>query len=576
MSRTRRSRSKSAAPSSAAPQSSALAWPKVVTLVLAVICLLGLFSTRIGDTDFWWHLKTGEFITQNHSLPFPDPFAYTSSAAPAYAGEQQVRRFNLTHEWLSQVLMFAVYEIGGFGGIIAARALLLAAICALAGLLAARLSASFYVGVAAAFATASVLVSFTADRPGVITFLGVAGFITLLETRRYWWALPPLALLWANCHGGFFLGWLVLLAYAVEFRSNRRFWLIAGCTIAASAINPNGLAVLSILAAYRRSPMTANLMEWQPTSLWAAPYSFDLLLYAAALVLLLSWRKVRVAHWILFVAFAALSLSAFRNTPLIGFFAPVLIAAYFPFRFRVPHSLTFAAPIAAAVGAIAILARGMPQPLVATWALPAGAAQFLLDHQIAAPMFNTYEDGGYLIWRVWPQERVFIDGRALSETVYQDYRQILFNPGSASDQVAGVRARLLDRYGIQVVVMNTMDWVSGAMYPLALALANPATPDWDLVYDDPQAIVFLRHAPPATPPLSNKLGRVLRHLDRECETYIANSPDTPGCAATLSAYWLNNQAWDAARRMLTLYLSHAQKPDPRAVQALRDLDAAGH
>ena len=52
----------------------------------------------------------------------------------------------------------------------------------------------------------------------------------------------------------------------------------------------------------------------------------------------------------------------------------------------------------------------------AEWRFPAGAAQFLRDHRIAAPLFNTYEYGGYLIWR---GQRVFIDGRALSERSFR-------------------------------------------------------------------------------------------------------------------------------------------------------------
>src|SRR4029077_4146611 len=137
-----------------------------------------------------------------------------------------------------------------------------------------------------------------------------------------------------------------------------------------------------------------------------------------------------------------------------------------------------------------------------------------------------YEQGGYLIWRLWPQQRVFIDGRSLSETVYRDYNQILINAGSFADQVSGPREELLNRYGVQVVVMNTMDYVSGALYPLAIALANPISTEWELVYDDSQAVIFLRRPPPGIPVLSNKFGRVLRHLDRECTAYIENSPDT--------------------------------------------------
>jgi len=560
-------------------------WLRVGVLLLTAACLLGAFSTEIADTDFWWHLKTGQYLAERHSLPVPDPFAYTTSNPPAYPGEEQVRHFNLTHEWLSQLLMYAVYRVSGFPGIILTRAALLAALCALAGLLAARLSGKFYAGIAAACAAAPVLVEFTADRPGVVSFLGVAIFVILLELRRGWWALPPLALLWANCHGGFPLGWVVLAIYCAErlvppriaprLPDRRRLWLIAAIAVAVSGINPNGFRVVTTFFAYRRSPMTANLIEWQPPRLWGQPYAYDILLYAAALVLILSWRKVRPAHWLLFGVFAAASLAAFRNTPLIGFLAPVLIAAYFPFRMRVPAMLEWAPPLAAAAALAAGLAHGrFFQLRVAEWTLPAGAADYLLEHHITGPIFNTYEQGGYLIWRLWPQHRVFIDGRSLSETVYRDYQQILNNPGSASDAIAGPREQLLNRYGVQAVVMNTMDYVSGAMYPLALALANPRGVEWQMVYDDAQAVVFLRRPPLSAPVLSNKLGRLLRHMGNECQSYIENSPDYPLCARTLARYWLQYRVKDEAGRFLRLYLAHAPSRDSEAEQMLRDLDAS--
>src|SRR3954453_6975832 len=81
-------------------------WYGRVLLEVAAILLMALFSGEISDTDFWWHLKTGEYMSQTHRLPDPDPFAYTTATATdAYAGEATVRHFNLTHEWLSQVLM---------------------------------------------------------------------------------------------------------------------------------------------------------------------------------------------------------------------------------------------------------------------------------------------------------------------------------------------------------------------------------------------------------------------------------------------------------------------------------------
>ncbi len=551
-------------------------WLLYTSLVLSAICLLGLFSSEIADTDFWWHLRTGQFIVERHSLPVPDPFAYTTALQkPAYPGEEQIRHFNLTHEWLSQALMYAVYAIGGFPAIGLFRAAMLAAVCGLSGFLAWRMSGNVYVGIAAAFATASVAIEFRADRPTLVTFLFVPLFVTILEVRRGLWVLAPLSLLWANCHGGFFMGWVVLLAYCVGsiFEKDRlNVWLVSICSIAVSGLNPNGFGVVSTLFGYRRSEMQANLIEWHAPYLWGPPYAFDILLYASALALLVNWRKVRLAHWLLYAAFAGASLLAFRNLLLIGFLAPVLIAAYF--RPRLPKfNLAWAVPVVLLVGIAVGIGRGsFFQPHVAGWKIPAGAADYLAASHVTAPMFNTYEEGGYLVWKLWPQERVFTDGRALSESVNRDYKQILYNIGSAVDQVTGPRAELLDRYGVQVVVMNTLEYVSGVVYPLALALGRPENADWQLVFDDAQALVFVRRPPAGTPVYPDKLQRVLQHMDTECATYIEHSPGTPMCARTLADYWLRNGLRDRGREMLRLYLAHAPERDAEAERVWKQID----
>lgn len=558
---------RSAAPQQQPPPQSPPPWLVITAIALAAVCLVGLFSTETADTDFWWQLKTGQYIAERRSLPAPDPFAYTTALNPP----APVAHFNLTHEWLSQLLLYLVYASGGFPAVVLVRAALLAAVCGLSGFLASRLSGSPYAGLAAAFAAASVAIEFTADHPPLVTFIGVAVFVTLLEFRCCLWALPVLMLIWANCHGGFFLGWVVLLAYCIE-KDRRRVWPVAVCAIAISGVNPNGFGVLSTMFEYRRSELTASLVEWRPPSVWGPPYGFDVLLYATVVVLALARRRVRLAHWALFIAFAAAALVAFRNIMLIGFLAPVLIAAYWPLRLRVPRALAWTAPALIAAAMIVGIGTGaFFQLRVATWLIPEAAADWLNAKHVTTRMFNTYEQGGYLIWRLWPQERVFIDGRALSESLYRDYQQILFNRGASADQVDGPRAELLDRYGIQVVAMNTLDYVSGALYPLALALANPTTTDWQLVYEDAQEVIFMRRPPPALAAIPNKLGRVLRHLDAECEAYIEHSPATPLCARTLGDYWLRNGVRDRGRRMFELYLQHAKTPDAEVERRLQQL-----
>jgi hypothetical protein len=569
-------------------------WIRPVVLALAALCLIGMFSIEVAGYDTWWNLKTGEYIVLYRALPVPDPFSYTTYLGkPAYPGEEQVRHFNLTHEWLAQAILYSVYAVAGAPGLVLFKALVVAALCWLTGLIAARRTGNFYAGLAATFATSLVAVDFASDRPAIITFLMVAVFVAIFELRWPLWLLPPLALIWANCHGGFFLGWVVMAAYSVEAIVLRlrdqpaedaaRIWKMSALALAVSFLNPNGFHILDTLFRYQKSFLTSTLIEWHSPYLWGPPYSFDILLYAAAAVLLMSWRKVRVSDWLLFAAFAAASLTAYRNILLIGFLAPILIAVWLPRstgsrtvavrnrQFRAPRFIGLAAIVLLLAVLITGVARGrFFQFRAALWEYPSGATDFLRAHAISKSMFNTYEYGGYLIWRLWPEERTFVDGRALNESVYQDYRSILYNTGATPNALGSEAQRLLDRYAVRVIVMNTFEYVTGAFYPLALALGNPKTSDWQLVYEDPQSLVFLRD-PPAGIPVLDKARQSIEHMETECTLHIEHEPDYPLCARSLADLSLRAGDNERAKRMLGLYLSNATAKDPSAEKVLRRL-----
>ena len=553
-------------PSVSAP---APAWLIPVALGLAAFFLIGLFSTELSDTDSWWHLATGKYIVEQHRLPYPDPFAYTTAMAqPSYPGELETQRFNLTHEWLAQVAMYAAQAVGGVGAVVLWKALLLALACALTGHVTRVRTGSYWWGLAAMLAASPVLVVFAHDRPSILSYVFSIAFIAIFEERRFLWLLPPLALIWANCHGGFFLGWVICGAYCVDafLRRDKEWKRIAILSLAAvllSGMNPNGFRVVTTLASYRRSPMTASLMEWSRPGLWGEPVAFFVLLYGAAAVLALAWRKVRISDWLLFLAFAAASLAAFRNLPLIALLAPVLIASYWPIRRagRKIAAATTALPAAACVLLAAATIWGIApgrffQLHSAEWRFPQGAASFLLENVRRARVFNTYEDGGYLIWRgIHP----FIDGRSLSENVFQDYRLILgTEPGDPR------RDATFARYGVDAIVLNAFEYNSGIIYPLVFALAQPAESDWKLVYDDAAALVFLSN-PPAGMPVIDK-SRVMAHLEAECVLHITRDPEFSLCARTLGDLFLRMGDRDRARRNLAFYLEHPYDNDPRPRQ----------
>jgi len=538
---------------------------KYALLGLTAILLAGWFSPEISDTDFWWHLRTGQYLVETHSLPVPDPFAFTTALSPpSYAEEELTRHFNLTHEWLSEVMFYAVYRVGGFAGIVVFRSLVLAAFCVIVGWIAYRRTGGLYRSVAAALASTGVAGSFALDRPFIITFLFLAITIDILEEGRWIWALPPLMLVWANCHGGYFLGLVAMGAYVLGDVRRVQFWAVAVVSAIVSGLNPNGYRLAQILLAYRKSYETSRLLEWARPTLWP-PQWWSVLLIVATVVLVWARRRVKLSDWLLFAAFTAAALTAQRNVILVGLVAPIVIVTYMPVRKWAVPEWAPAAAIALALGVG--IARGNFFELGANnWKWPSGAADFLLSHRITAPMFNTYEHGGYLIWRLWPQERVFIDGRSLSESNFLTYARILYNHDESDGKSA---QQLLDQYGIQVIVMNTFEYSTGAVYMLAPALADPAQKEWKLVYAGPEAVVFMRQPLEGVTPLSSL--QVFDHMEAECKLHIEREPQSPRCARSLGQVFLRVGDVVRARRWLANYLRLPHESDPEAEQAFQQL-----
>ncbi len=534
--------SRSAAPRAAsrfpAPAKAAAAWPRVAVVLAAAAVVLAAFSAEVSDPDFWWHLKTGEYVWQNRALPAPDPFAFTTySSAPVYPGEEMVRDFNLKHEWLAQAALYMAYRAAGFPGVILLRQLLLTALCVLVGLVVWRRCGGFYRALAAAMATASVAAFVASDRPYLVTFLFLAASIAILEYRRWLWLLPPMLLVWANCHSGFFLGWVVMGAYCAEAlidrwrgrpaADERRLLAVTFVAVLASAVNPTGLRVFQALLLYRQSPMQSAIIEWKPPKFWELS-SFTVVLYSAAAVLAWARRRVRLTDWLLFALFAAAALTAARNIILVGIIGGIVLGSYAPSKRALPLGAGFLALLLAAGGFGWRQWGGAFRYRATEWVYPSGAADFLLRHNVSGPMFNVYEHGGYLIWRLWPLQRVFMDGRALNETAFEDGRRIAFNAGPEDGRPGA--EDLLDRYGIQVILMPLLD-SAGAVYLLPAALADPVQKEWKLVYRDAAGVVFMRRPPPGVQPLDSL--HALVSMEEQCSA-ILNHGGYPGCARSIA------------------------------------------
>ena len=83
---------------------------------LVVVLAFGLFAMAARgmlDPDIWWHLRTGQLIVHSHHLFHADPYSFTRSGQPW-----------VNHEWLFDVLAFALFRVAGAGALIFAFALI--------------------------------------------------------------------------------------------------------------------------------------------------------------------------------------------------------------------------------------------------------------------------------------------------------------------------------------------------------------------------------------------------------------------------------------------------------------------
>jgi len=331
-------------------------------------------------------------------------------------------------------------------------------------------------------------------------------------------------LLWANLHGGFILGILIMVAYlAAEWTKfftkklgtalpPRRIKLLTATGVVAillSLVNPNGYNVIAFLIEFERGQYKELIVESMPplTLIQAGLYSPQFLIYfvilsLCALLFILNIRRAGLTDILVTGGLAAMSLTASRFIP---FFAPVgilMIARYSAdFLNRLPGTnlldnivkkyQLFLYIILSIALIIAINSSDLFKQGVRENKFPSGAAKFLKENRIEGNMFNPYIWGGYLIWSLYPDYRVFIDGRGLiGEVFFQQVNIMEANP----KKVEGIPQwkAILKAYNTDYIITYSVGNFTGRLVPLIPALLNDE--EWHLVYMDNISLIFVRES----------------------------------------------------------------------------------
>ena len=477
---------------------------RLFTAILFV-ALFVMTTREIADPDFWWHLRTGQFILETQTIPHGDPFSATN------AGKTWV-----THEWLAEVLLYAVYALGGFPALILAFAALITLTFAFVY---ARCAGKPYVAAFAVLLAAIATAITWGVRPQMLSLLLTSVFLVALDhwektPSRAIWILPGWMLLWVNLHSGYALGIVIVAVYlfgalcragltaralALNFRSPsaQLFFVLIACLLAV-LVNPNGATMFGYpFETLTSDAMQAYIQEWFSPDFHRLEFQpFAWLLLGTLAALAFAGKRVSLTQTILLGGFGYAALRSARNIPIFAIIAaPILADALWHIVETAGGAKFFAAPkIRAPRGLIAlnwivlaliVLAGSARVALVVTnqraverAKFPAAAVDFLRAEHFAGNVYNAYGWGGYLIWRLYPQTRVFIDGRA---DVYGD--AFIENVFLKTYRAGADWRAPLDQFAVRVVLVEP-----GA--PLAAQLARE--PAWQKIYGDDQAVIYRR------------------------------------------------------------------------------------
>jgi hypothetical protein len=434
-------------------------WRSLAIILPALAAILAPLST----VDLAYHLRAGAEILASGAIPTADTWTFTAAGEPWF--DQQ---------WGAQVVFHGAERIAGWTGLVALRAAATGIIfgCLLAIALRRGLgtrSASLLV--LAAFAVAAPAMALRPQLLGMVCF----ALVLLLVERRHvqprgLWLVPVIVAVWANLHGSFFLGPLVLgLAWLADRHDHdpgaRTTLVVTAVSTAAACLTPAGPTVWLYAVGLSIDPsVTARITEWRPTSL-RTPAGIVFFASVGAVVVLIA-RRASVVAWptLLWLgAFLAIGLYAERG---IAWWAMAAVPPVATLLAGVPARAARVDPPgirrlnALIVGVLAFVGLGLlpwwrpidpgtQAPVLLLTEAPPDISGVLRDTATADDrILNHQAWGSWLVYAI-PEATVAIDSRIefYPPEVWQQYERVMAG-------VDGWQAQV-DAWGVTLVVLES-------------------------------------------------------------------------------------------------------------------------
>jgi hypothetical protein len=506
------------------------ALPSFASLSLLVILyLLWMDAWRfLLDSDTGWHIRTGELIAATGRVPREDPFSHTLPGSPWFAWE-----------WLTDLGMAKLHEAAGLGGVVLGSLVVLLLAYALLQALMRQWGADPLIATGLTFLAALCSIVHWLARPHLLSILLLVIWLWMVEGyrrrgKRWIYAIPVLILLWANLHGAFVITLPILLIYAVaewgeqrlrgehQWRRLLPYLVAAGGSALAALGTPFGFGLYRHLWQYLQDEeLLRSIQEFQSPDFHTLDGKLiEILLLLGAGAVMLALRRGRLVELGLYLLWFHLTLQSQRHVTLAAVTLTPIIAEQATWAVRevvkqwvasagkgqrllralvgwyrgilaIDRQLTGALVLVIVLAGLAgVAGTGAADKLLSARfspeRFPVEAASVLLRESLPDKGYAHDQFGGYLIYRLSPRYRVFVDGRS------DFYRQgtVLAD----MQKVAGVSpewATKLDQYGIQWLLLRRDE---------PLSLVARLSGDWVLLHEDKVAQILIRAdlRPPAS------------------------------------------------------------------------------
>jgi hypothetical protein len=483
-----------------------LSWFGIVGSLLMLFVFGFVHPLNAITQDLGRHVLLGKIIWQTHTIPSTNLFTYTYTDFPF-----------INHHWLSEVLFYIISNAFGFptlGGVMVLFAG--TSIGVLIWYTYKKNLNPLAVGIVGILSL-QILFERTDTRPEIFGwFILSLMLITLYSYRekctKWIFLLPLLQLVWVNLHitflvgiivqGLFFLDLLFTYRRDIFHKHVKTFFCALLLSVGACTFNPHcitgALYPLTIFNNYGYSiEENQNILFLQTIESKLTILFFYISIFLLFISQALVYKKVRLIDWLISVLFAFLGFYAIRNFPLYAFivFIPLTNALSTLFDTWTTHSFLFRkygmyVLWTTTFGLLLFSLFHLYPAMNLSLTLPQGASNgvdFFERNNLKGPIFNNFDIGSYLEYRLYPKQKMFVDGRP--EAFPEAFFQNTYIPMQTSPEIF---ERIDKQYHFQTIFFSHTDQTPWAQTFVESIVKNP---QWKLVYLDPEVMILVKDDP---------------------------------------------------------------------------------